>query len=196
MCIRIQKIGFATDTEDCGDMKRYAGDYMTAYVGFTSILFIIGPVIFMIVVLTAQVSVATICLSGFCICCSVMWGMILVKYGAYVFSWCELSENEVIIKTWFKKPYIIRYDQCSDIGIGFYIHGVMNSSLGSKHYYIYLSYGRIDESLKSRINHLVSSKTCLKIGYNRKTYEYLLQHLPKSKAISLKADAKKLSLVK
>ena len=177
-------------------MKRYAGDYMTAYVGFILFVFTIGPIVLSFLLLAQGVGLREILFSGMLVCLSCLCGYWMVHRSEMLYSWYEFREEGVVVKNLFKKSYLVLYSQCSTVGIGYYIHGILNSNVGSKLYYIYLSNQLIDEKYRHHMNLLNPSKNCLKIGYNRKTYEYLLQHLSESQSISLKADAKKLSLVK
>jgi len=177
-------------------MKRYAGDYMTAYCGFVLFVFTIGPIVLSCLLLAHDVSMREIFFSGMLVCLSCLCGYWMVHRSEMLYSWYEFREEGVVVKSLFKRSYFVLYSQCNIVGIGYYIHGTLNSNVGSKLYYIYLSNQLIDEKYRHHMNLLIPSKSCLKIGYNKKTYEFLIQHLPKSQAVSLEADAKRLSLLK
>lgn len=72
----------------------------------------------------------------------------------------------------------MEYADCTDVGVGYYIHSVLNSNIGSKVTFIYLSYHKVDSKYKCQMNLLKPTRTCIKIGFRKKTYQYLLNNLP------------------
>ena len=165
--------------------KRYLGNFISIYCILALFVFLMILILFSICVLTAKISPATIFIFIMCI----FLGSLLLYYSFSVanqlFTWCEFCEKYIIIKTLFYRPYKIYYSKCSDVGIGYYIHGVLNSHLGTKIKYIYFSYYKVEKTYKSHINLLKPTKTFIKIGYRKSTYEFLLKNLPPKQAVML-----------
>ncbi len=182
-------------TEVCGNMKKYAGDYMSVYVGVSTILLTVAPLLFAGWLLWQHIGIGEIVLAIQCLVCSLLMGNCMIRHSDVAYSWYEFQDGAVVVKNLFKKSYSIPYSQLYNTGIGFYIHGILGSRVGSKHIYIYLSHQLVDESLKCNINRLHPSKTCIKVAFNRKLYEFLLTRLSKEQAWSIMADARKFSLV-
>lgn len=65
------------------------------------------------------------------------------------------------------------------------MHGVLNSGVGSKKSFIYLSDRKIDEKYKSNMNLMKPTDTCIKIGFRKKTYRYLSNVLPPKQLMML-----------
>ncbi|MBQ4617913.1 MAG: hypothetical protein IJB27_06015 [Clostridia bacterium] len=188
-------IGTDIDTEVCGNMKKYAGDYMSVYVGISMILLTVAPLLFAGWLLWQHIDTEEIVFAAMCLFCSLLMGNCMIRHSGVAYSWYEFQDGAVVVKNLFKKSYSIPYRQLHNTGIGFYIHGILGSRVGSKHTYIYLSHQLVDESLKCNINHLHLSKTCIKVAFNRKLYEFLLTRLSKEQAWAITADAHKLSLI-
>ena len=89
-----------------------------------------------------------------------------------------------------KKNTII-YSKCKGCGIGFYTHGVLNSNIGTRRYFIFMSYDVFDETYRSNINLWKPSDTRIKVKYSKELYDYLVSVLPENKAKRLLSDYKK-----
>ncbi len=183
------------NTEGCDNMKQYAGDYMSVYVGVSMILLTVAPLLFAGWLLWQHLGIGEIVLAIQCLVCSLLMSNWMIRHSDVVYSRYEFRQDAVVVRNLFKKTYSVPYSQLYNAGIGFYIHGILGSRVGSKHYFIYLSHQPVEESLKCNINRLHPSETCIKVAFNRKLYEYLLTCLSKGQAWSVTADARTLSLV-
>lgn len=88
------------------------------------------------------------------------------------------EKDKVIVKCIFRKTYSISYDKFKDVGIGYYTHGVLNSSLGSNVSYIYFACGKLKDEQKYNINLLKPSKSFVKLGFSKKNYDDMIEVLP------------------
>ncbi len=175
-------------------MKRYAGDYMTAYCGFVLLVFTLGPIVFSCYLLLPNIGYAQILFSFLCVVNSGLCAYWMISRSETMYCWYVFNEEGIVVKNIFKRTYLVSYSEFANVGIGYYIHGVMNSDIGSKMYYIFFSKQMIDDQYKSQINLVKPSKTFLKIGFNQKTYQYLVEHLSNSHVKLLSMDAKRLGL--
>lgn len=176
-------------------MKKYAGDYMSVYVGISMILLTAAPLLFAGWLLWQHIDTEEIVFAAMCLFVSLLMGNCMIRHSDVAYSWYEFQDGAVVVKNLFKKSYSIPYSRLYNTGIGFYIHGILGSRVGSKHVYIYLSHQLVDESLKRNINRLHPSEFCIKVAFNRKLYEFLLTRLSKEQAWSIMADARQLALV-
>lgn len=175
-------------------MKKYLGGAMGAYCAFAFILFIIGPLIFAIVILSTGIDFFSIIIALWCIACPILLGIYARQgnIGLQCFSWGVFNEKGIQIKTPFSRKHIeIEYAKCKSIGIALYVHGVMNSDVGSKVKYIFFSYEPFNEEFRLNINQWQPSPTRIKVGFDKKLYDYLLTVLPEEQADCLKSDYEK-----
>ena len=160
---------------------RYIGNYLTVFLAFAYLLLLLLPVMLAVIILNSQMNYATAFITLMCI----MTVIVLIIYGKKVslfsqlYTWCIFEDDGVAIKTLFSKKYKLYYTQCRDIGVIYYIHGILNSRLGSKQFFIYLSYDMIPAKCINEANHLIPTKTTIKISYNKSTFNYLTSVLPK-----------------
>ena len=166
--------------------KRYIGNFLTSYVSICVVVLIIFPIVFALITLLSAVNGATIFLSFMCLASSILWLCNLLKTHRELFAWCTFCECSVKIKMLFEKSFELEYDKCVDIGVGYYIHSTLNSSLGNKVLYIYLSYDKLQEKYKKHINLLRVTDRCVKIGYKKETLDFLMNKLPKQQLEILK----------
>lgn len=171
-------------------MKKYFGGAMGAYVGIMGILFIVGPLIFGVVILTTGIDFYSIIIALFCVAAPIFMIIVIRQTRLYLlcYSWGTFDENGVHVKSLFSKNFEIEYAKCKSIGIGLYVHGVLNSDLGSKEKYIFFSYGGFREQFRLNINQWQPNETRIKVKYSKKLYNYLLTVLPEEQANVLKND--------
>jgi len=170
---------------------------MSAYCGIGFILIELITITSAVIPLTSEITLLTIFIFCYCITMAILaWYYFIIKRNTIMYTWYEFRKDSVVVKNLFKKSDTVYFKELPIVGIAYYIHGIMGSSVGSRHCYIYMTNQRIDNKYKDHINLLVSSKTFLKIGFNQKTYAYLMEHLSNSQKLSLSADAKRLGLIK
>lgn len=167
-------------------MKRYLGNYVNLYASVVGILLVIVMIAFGISTLTSQISIETVFVFVVCLFSSIVFVFYLYKNSHALYSVGIFEENAVRVKTPFQREFDLEYAKCKDVGIGYYTHGIMNSDIGTKFYYIYLSYDRICEETLSNINRQQSSKRFVKLRYSEKTYQFLVETLPEKQSNMLK----------
>ena len=145
-----------------------AGVILFCNYGFNEAVLIIAIAVFLM-----------FCLSG-----------ILIWYGRILFlTWITFHDEYLIIKTLFRKAVIMRYDEIAGCGIGYYFHGRMISGIGIMQYYIFLSNGEFDDSLRKTINRWRPKKQkYVKIAFSQKKYDYILTKLPKNLSTIIRYD--------
>ena len=164
-------------------MKKYLGSIMTAYAAVIAPLFIILPLLFAgIILFTVEISGATVFLTCMFCGCSVIWIIYIKREILQLYAWGYFWETCVKIRCPFIREFALDYEACRAVGIGCYTHGVLNSRLGTKHYFIYLSYDYFDVKYSERINLWKPSKQRIKVQFSNKVYVYLLSTLPKKQA--------------
>lgn len=164
-------------------MNKYLGSYTNVYAAVCCLIFSLCPCCFGVFVLMSGFKNDTISVFVFCIFCSVIFSVYTITVSDQLYSWGKFENVSVRVRTLFGKGYIIEYDKCTDVGIGYYVHGLLNG--GVKVYYIYLSYKMIDKRHISNINLLKPSNGFVKVGFSKKVYKYLLKTLPKRQATML-----------
>lgn len=172
-------------------MVKYLGSKITAFAAVIIPMFILFPLLFGINILITEISVATIFLFIMCALCTAVWAIYVNRDKKQLYSWGRFSDNEVKVVTGFRKATKIEYKSCLGCGIGYYTHGVLNSHLGTKVYFIFLSYDRFDECFRTKINRWKPSDTKIKVQFSKELYTYLLEVLPKSQARMLIKDYEK-----
>lgn len=165
--------------------SRYCGNLMMAYCATALTAFIVFPVLAIPFILTPwELSFAKVFLSALCLIASVC--LFICGQSDTVamqcYTWYTFKADVVIIQTLFRKKKEVEYANFTDVGVGFYTHGIMNSNVGSKVWFIYLADHKIDSKYKYNMNLLKPSLGCLKVGFSKKTYRYLIEHLPEKQA--------------
>ncbi len=173
-------------------MKQYGGGWMGAYAGIALLLLTVAPLVFALWLLLSHIGIAEILLSVACVACSALLVWYAVRYWASVYTWYTFEEESVTVKTLFRKPYSVSYDQLPYVGIGCYAHGVLGSKLGTTHHFLYLSKRLPDETVTTHINRVPPSPAFVKAVYTEALYAYLLPRLSKSQALTLEAQRRAL----
>ena len=169
-------------------MIKYLGSKVTMLGAIMAPVFILVPLLLGIGALCAEISVASGALFLGCLVCDVVWVLYIKNTANQLYSFGHFMSEGVQIITPFCKPQIIIYKKCFGCGIGYYTHGILNSQVGSKIYFIFLSYNAFDEYYRSRINLWKPTNTQIKVEFNKKVYDYLLTVLPKTQARKLVRD--------
>lgn len=172
-------------------MKKYLGSTITAFGAFMAPIFVLFPIFFLIVILSAEVSGATIFLAFGCMICSFLWSRYVAQISNQLYSWGYFRSENILVRSLFAKETTISYAKCNGCGIGFYTHGILNSRVGSKFYFIFFSYDSFDETYRSRINQWKPSETRVKVQFSQKLYDYLIKTLPPKQAHKLQRDFQK-----
>lgn len=159
-------------------MKKYLGNYMTKYVIFGLLLFIVGPIIIAYIFLSTEINFVTVALTIVGIFTSTMCIVYFIKVSDQLISVAYFTEDKIAIKNPLKKKklYEMKYKQCADIGIGSYMHVVR------KVYFIYISYNWLTPEEREHINCCHPSETFIKMGYSKKNYDFLMSVLPEKQA--------------
>ena len=171
-------------------MKKYLGSKITAFAAIVVPMFILGPLIFGVSILCAEISASTVFLAIMCLGCTIYWIIYAERICVQLYSWGDFQRESVQVIVGHKKNTII-YSNCKGCGIGFYTHGVLNSNVGKRIYFIFLSYDVFDEKFRSNINLWKPSDTRIKVEYSKELYDYLVSVLPEKKAMRLSSDYKK-----
>lgn len=171
-------------------MKKYLGSKITAFAAIVVPMFVLAPLIFGVGILCTQISVSTVFLALMCLVCTIYWIIYAKKIYVQLYSWGDFQRESVQVIVGHKKNTII-YSKCKGCGIGFYTHGVLNSNIGTRMYFIFMSYDVFDETYRSNINLWKPSDTRIKVKYSKELYDYLVSVLPENKAKRLLSDYKK-----
>ena len=172
-------------------MKKYLGSEITVFAAIIIPIFLCFPPAFGFFAMCSKISVATVFLTLGGVGCSVIWGLYTKKYINQLYSWGIFQKKAVKVITLFSKNSIILYDKCKSCGIGFYTHGVFNSQIGTKVFFIFLSYDVFNEKFRSKINLWKPTETRIKVKFSKRLYEYLLTVLPRKQSLMLQNDYKK-----
>ena len=172
-------------------MKRYLGSILTTYAAIVAPIFVLGPLVLVPILLVSVDFGVAVALSLFCLGCSLIWGVYIRQISRDLYSWGLFKRDRITVHTWFQPSYDFIYSKCRNCGIAYYTHGVLNSSLGTKHYYIYLSYNSFDEGFRCRINRFKITQTQLKVSFRQDLFEHLMLVLPPKQANHLVRDYKK-----
>lgn len=170
---------------------RYLGSKFTAYAAFLAPCFSIIPIIIIIFVLKAELSISTIFLSFICISCSFLWTFFCWTRRNQLYSWGLFTDSAVYVSGLFQKRFSISYNCCQGCGIGFYRHAFLNLEncpFGSNCYFIFLSKNPFDEKFRNRINLWLPSSACLKVSFDKRLYDFLINKLPKKQSRMLELD--------
>ena len=174
-------------------MKRYLGTVMNAYCAIVYPIFLIGPIVFAVFILSLKINFVTVVIAIFLCCGTVINFINALKFNVFLqlYSFGKFTEKEIHIRTGILYKYEISYQKCKSIGIGRYTHRIGNSQYGPKYTYIFFSYEPFHETYRTRINQWKPTKTRIKVGFDRKLYAYLLTVLPERQAVSLRRDYEK-----
>lgn len=172
-------------------MKKYLGSVMTAYAAIVMPLLCLFPLILMVLALTSKISFATVFISIWCALGIIFFGIWLKQISFQLYSWGTFKKDRVVIKSIFRKKQEILYEKCRGCGIGFYVHGILGSRAGSNIFFIYLSYDPFDEKYRAHMNKWAPTDTRIKVAFNCKLFDYLLEHLPYKQAKMLQRDYEK-----
>lgn len=118
---------------------------------------------------------------------------LLVHFSNIFLSWGTFLEKGIIVKSWFRPAFMIEYAKCCDVGIGMYVPPY---NAGVPNIFIYLSYDPVAKKYLHQINMLRPTERFIKIGYNKKMYNYLMSVLPKQQARMLKESKVESGLAK
>ena len=174
-----------------GQMRRYLGADMNAYSAVMLLIFFLMPIFFAASALYSTVSEETIFLTILCVICSLSVGLFLFQNRKQLYCWGVFGDNSVIIYGILSKRQVLYYQHCKSVGIGWYVHGTMNSRAGSNVWYIFLSYEPIEEQYRSNINKWKPSATGVKVGFDERLYRHLVRGLPAQQQKMLQTDFKK-----
>lgn len=172
-------------------MRKYLGSKITAFAAIVAPLFACFPLLLGVCALCTEVSGATVFLMFGGIACAFIWGLYIRSIRNQLYSWGYFTSDGVRIKTCFSKSSIMVYEKCRGCGIGLYTHGILNSKVGTKMYFIYLSYDMFNERYREDINLWKPSQTRIKVQFDAKLYDYLLAVLPEKQLRMLLRDYKK-----
>ena len=169
-------------------MRKYLGSRITAFAAIVAPLFLCCPLLLGVSALYVEISGATVFLTVGGIACTFVWGLYIKNIINQLYSWGCFTRDHVKIMTCFSKNTILVYEKCKGCGIGFYTHGILNSKVGTKVYFIFLSYDVFDERFRSNINLWKPSQYRIKIQFSKKLYNYLIEVLPKKQSQMLIRD--------
>ena len=169
-------------------MKKYLGSSIDAFCAVIAPSILLGFLLFVISSFSTGIDIPRIILLIFCILCIIVWTVNLHRARIQLYSWGDFCAESVRVKPLFSKPFSIMYKNCSGCGIGYYKHGILNSQVGTRVCYIFLSYNKFDEKYRTRINLWHPTKTQIKVRFDKDLYDYLIEVLPKSSALALKND--------
>ena len=172
-------------------MRKYLGSKINAFAAIAVPLVICFPLLFGFYALCSEISGATVFLMFGGIACAFIWGLYIKSIRNQLYSWGYFTSDGVQIMTYFSKSTTMVYEKCKGCGIGFYIHGILNSKVGTKIYFIYLSYDMFNERFREDINLWKPSQTRIKVQFDAKLYDYLLTVLPEKQSRMLLRDYKK-----
>ena len=108
------------------------------------------------------------------------WAVFIhIQLDLAAFAYCIFDEKGVTLRPLFRRKIRLEYDKCVAIGIARQPVKVFNTGDLVKTYHdIYLSYKRIPISKREPYFKGRISKDCIVIGFRKKTYRYLMEHLP------------------
>lgn len=173
-------------------MKKYLGSYMNVYGAVVAPVFAILPLVLAVYIgVTTEISGAAVFLICLCCACSVIWSVYVKKEALQFYAWGTFEQDCVRIRGLFVPEFILEYKMCKDVGVGSYTHGILNTSVGSKIYFIYLSYEQFDEKYRHHINLWKPNTKRIKIQFSQEALSYLCACLPKNQAKMLENSYEK-----
>lgn len=159
-------------------MRKYLGSKIDAFSAVLLPLFAVCPLAFAAAALCSAVNPATVFLAALCVACAVFCAEFLFRNRKQLYRWGTFGKDAVYIREPFCKEYALSYDQCRSVGIGWYVHGTLNSRAGSNVWYIFFSREPFAEGFRFRLNQWKPTEDRVKVGFDMKLYRYLLQTLP------------------
>ncbi len=169
-------------------MKKYLGSIMTGYAALVTLCLIMFPIVFAIIILVSTNDNAATFVAIGCGLCSAILVMYIKGVLRELYSWGYFEENQVVVRTWFLQPILISYSKCRCCGIMYYNHTIGSSSIGTKHFYIFLSYDSFDEKYRTNANKYMVTPTQIKVRFSVDMLEYLAGILPPKLKNSLIRD--------
>lgn len=112
---------------------------------------------------------------------------IALFYGLFIylqldlaaFAYCVFDEKGVTLRPLFRRKIRLEYDKCVTVGVTSWTAVLAYTGTPTNTYHdIYLSYKRIPRSEREPTFSARISKDCIVIGFRKKTYRYLMEHLP------------------
>ena len=95
------------------------------------------------------------------------------------FAYCVFDEKGVTLRPLFRRKIRLEYDKCVTVGVTSWTAVLAYTGTPTNTYHdIYLSYKRIPRSEREPTFSARISKDCIVIGFRKKTYRYLMEHLP------------------
>lgn len=168
------------------------------------ILMMLGPTVYIVIEchLYGAISIEPALFCGFCFLgVSFIFYMIAIRgrgleqfYGIGYF-----DEKGFTIKIPFMRKKHIKYADCKELGIAYYVHGIRDSGeygCGTYCFYIYFTCGIFDEKYRAHVNRWKLMRNNAKIGFNKELYDYLVSVLPKHQADILRYDYARLNVGK
>ena len=172
-------------------MRKYLGSKITAFAAIIVPLFLVCPLLLGVRALISEISEATVVIFFGSVACTFVYVLYAKSISNQLYSWGVFTKDGIKIKTLFSKNIIMEYMKCNGCGIGFYTHGILNSKVGTKIYFIYLSYDALDERFQSNINLWRPSTTGIKVQFDAKLFEYLTSIMPLKQSQMLLRDYNK-----
>ena len=158
-------------------MKKYLGTYMEVCLGIFLLAAVIVPCLFAIFVSDKYNDIRYL-IPLYSIPPLIMLLIILIFYANCFLSVASFEKDRVIVHTLFRKEFTINYCDVSDIGVAFYIHGIMGGNGGARVKYIYLSKRAVPNRYKKNVNYIKPNKSFIRLAYNKKNYRDLMNILP------------------
>ena len=172
-------------------MKRYLGSKITAFSAVIAPCFVGVSIIFALIALSTEVSIATLFITLLCIACTIIWCIYIRSVSNQLYCWGYFDDSSIQVKRCMGEKYILEYTKCRAVGICMYTHGILNSRFGTDIFFIFFSYGPFDEKYRFNLNLWRPSRTRVKVEFDWKLYNYLLDVLPERQARSLQHDCEK-----
>ena len=172
-------------------VKKYLGSPITAFAAIIMPLIVCLPLCLGIIAFSSQINSVSICLFFSGIPCTIVLALWQKEIAIQLYAWGVFLSDGVRIKTFFSKGFLLQYTRCFGCGIGYYTHGILNSEIGTKIYFIFLSYDKFDERYRTRINLWKPTKTQIKVKFTKDLYDFLITVLPKAQLQMLIQDYKK-----
>ncbi len=169
-------------------MKKYLGSMIGVYCGFAAVFLIVLGIVGGIFALSVGITVHTVILAVLFFSCTIIWFYYLWTVRNQFFSFGVFNEQSVRVSVLFSPHFELEYKQCVGCGIGYYIHGILNTNIGSKVFFIYLSLDPFDERYRTQINLWKPSDARIKVQFSEKLYQYLMNNLPGKQAAMLQQD--------
>ena len=162
-------------------MKKYLGSRMTAYAAVICPLLVIAPLLFAIVALCSEISTATLLLAVLCCSCSVIYIIYIQKEALQLYAWGVFEETAVRVRCFLRNDFALDYEKCLGVGIEHYNHNAIHTNIGSKVFFIYLSYDYMKRNTVEKLifgNQTREELRCSLIKICTNTY---FQFCPKSR---------------